>query len=562
MSISEGVVQQIKDTINIVDLIEEYLPIKKVGKNYRTNCPFHQDDTPSFYVSPELNIFHCFGCGKSGDIFTFIMEYDKTSFSEALRILANKAGIEIGGFEHKNKILYLIHDFACEFYHKNLLKSPKVLEYLKKRGNTEDTIGKFKLGFAPSGSELLKEAKKEFKIDDLINSGLVKKTESGLKDRFFLRLMFPLFSISGQVIGFGGRRLSKGGAKYLNSPDTPIHKKGKNLYSLWHTKEEIRKNESAILVEGYFDFLSLYQEGVKNTAACLGTSLTNEQAELLSRYADEVIIFFDKDAAGRAATLRSLGMLLNLGVTVKIGNTGSRKDPDEIILKGGVEEFKNFLSNASDFIIYTLDRIKEDYDLSSPIGLSKGIERVSIVLSQIRDPLKKELYKEIVSRKLMIREDLLNIEKSTKTSVIANKTIDISDREKIELGLFYAITQKVEEREVVFSIISDEDISNPYLKKAFRLLKKGEEIEIDDIIQSLSKNQIDYLLRESQQPEISALSSALRLKNYLLDNLIDRKRRELQKVEENGGDESMLLKEIKSLIEERVRVSKEVIGEI
>jgi DNA primase len=374
--------------------------------------------------------------------------------------------------------------------------------------------------------------------------------------------MFPLFSISGQVIGFGGRRLSKGGAKYLNSPDTPIHKKGKNLYSLWHTKEEIRKNESAILVEGYFDFLSLYQEGVKNTAACLGTSLTNEQAELLSRYADEVIIFFDKDAAGRAATLRSLGMLLNLGVTVKIGNTGSRKDPDEIILKGGVEEFKNFLSNASDFIIYTLDRIKEDYDLSSPIGLSKGIERVSIVLSQIRDPLKKELYKEIVSRKLMIREDLLNIEKSTKTSVIANKTIDISDREKIELGLFYAITQKVEEREVVFSIISDEDISNPYLKKAFRLLKKGEEIEIDDIIQSLSKNQIDYLLRESQQPEISALSSALRLKNYLLDNLIDRKRRELQKVEENGGDESMLLKEIKSLIEERVRVSKEVIGEI
>lgn len=562
MPFSEGVVQQIKDIVNIVDLIEEYLPLKKVGKNYRTNCPFHQDDTPSFYVSPELNIFHCFGCGKSGDIFTFIMEYDKTSFPEALRVLADKAGIELKGFEHKNKTLYSIHDFACDFYHKNLLSNLKVLNYLKKRGINEDSIDKFKLGFAPSGSEFLKKAKKEFKLDDLTKAGLVKKTKSGLKDRFFLRLMFPLFSISGQIIGFGGRRLSKGGAKYLNSPDTPIHKKGKNLYSLWHSKEDIRKNDSAILVEGYFDFISLFQEGIKNSVACLGTSLTNDQAELLSRYADEVIIFFDRDAAGKAATLRSLGMLLNLGVTVKIGNTGSRKDPDEIILKGGIEEFKSLLSNSSDFVIYSLDRIKEDYDLSSPVGLSKGIERVSLVINQIGDPLKKELYKGVVAKKLMIREDLLEIENPKKISTKAEKVADLSEREKIELSLLYAITKNEEEREAVSGVIKDEDISNPYLRKAFRLLNEDGELDIDDITESLSKSQIDFLFRESQKPEVSAVLCALRLKNYILDNLIDRKGRELQMVEEVGGDESRLLNEIKSLIEERERMRKEVKGGI
>ncbi len=557
MSLSGGVVHQIKEVINIADLIEEYLPLKKVGKNYRTNCPFHQDDTPSFYVSPELNIYHCFGCGKSGDIFNFVMEYEKVSFPESLKILGNKVGIEIGEFEGKNKVLYSIHESACEFYQDSLLKSPKVLDYLKKRGINNKIIDEFKLGFAPSGSEFLKEARKKFKIDDLITAGIVKKTQGELKDRFFLRLMFPLFSPSGQIIGFGGRRLSKKGPKYLNSPDTPIHKKGRNLYSIYHTKEEIRKKSGVILVEGYFDFLSIYQSGIKNSVACMGTALTNDQAELLSRYADEVIIFFDRDAAGKAATLRSLGMLLNLGVTVKIGNTGSKKDPDEIILKGGVEQFKNLLSQASDFVVYALNQIKETHDLSSPLGLSKAIEKVTEILSQIRDPLKKELYKGVVARNLMVREDLLNIEKSKQLSYSAKSTPDISEREKTELSLFYAITHKPGERDTIFSIIKEEEISNPYLRKAFRLMKEGQRIDLDEIVESLPENQIDYVLKESEQPEISPLSIAFRLKSFLLNDLIDKKSRELQKIEKDGEGGALLLREIKDLVEERERLRKE-----
>jgi len=558
MSITEGVVHQIKDAINIVDLIEEYLPLKKSGKNYVTNCPFHEDDTPSFYVTPELNFFHCFGCGKSGDIITFVMEYEKVPFQEAVRMLANKAGIEIGEFGGKNKVLYSIHDFAAEFYHDSLQKSSKVLGYLGKRGIKEETIDEFQLGFAPSGSEFLKVAKKKFKIEDLLTSGLIKRTGTTVKDRFFLRLLFPLFSSGGQLIGFGGRRLSKIGPKYLNSPDTPIHKKGKNLYSLWHTKEDIRREGRIILVEGYFDFLSLYQAGIKNSVACLGTALTNDQAELLSRYANEVIIFFDRDKAGRAATLRSLGMLLDRGVNVKVGNTGAKKDPDEIILEGGKKEFQRLLSLASELFDYTLDRIKEEYDLASPLGLSKAIERVSAMLSQIKDPIKKEIYRKAVSGKLMIEEYLLEAKEPMRPSSKIEKIAPVSEREMCELSLLYAIAQRPEEKDTVFSLINDEEISNPYLRKALRLLKEGGEMKLDDIIESLPKSHIDYLVRESEKPEISVLSSAIRLKNFLLNELIERKKRELQRIEEGGGDSGEALKEFKCLIEKRERMRKGV----
>ncbi|MCK4525902.1 DNA primase [candidate division WOR-3 bacterium] len=554
----DGVVRQIKEVIDIADLIGDYLPLKKTGKNYRTNCPFHKDDTPSFFVSPELSLFHCFGCGKSGDIITFVMEYEKVPFVEALRMLADKAGIEIGGFSDENKILYSIHDFATDFYHKYLLKTPKVLEYLKKRGITKETIEEFKLGFAPAGSEFLKEAKKKFKIDDLIKSGLAKEKGGDLLDRFFLRLLFPLFSSGGQVIGFGGRQLSKRGPKYLNSPDTPIHKKGKNLYSIWHTKQEIRAKGSVILVEGYFDFISLYQSGIKNSVAALGTALTNNQAELLSRYADDVIIFFDADAAGRAATLRSLGMLLNLGVNVRIGNTGSRKDPDEIILKEGKEEFLNLIANSKDFVDHTLDQIKEEFDISSPLDLSKAVERVLTILNQINDPVKKEIFKGIISKKLLIKEGLLNVESQRKSSTRIDKTPDISYRDRCEMSLLYAFIQEPERMNDVFSIVLEEDISNAYLRKVFRLLKSGEKIELEDIIDSLSEKQMEYIMKESRKPEVSAVSSAIELKKYLLDSLIVQKRRKLQKVEADGEEGEEILVEIEKLVEQREQMKETV----
>ncbi|MEA1912660.1 MAG: DNA primase [candidate division WOR-3 bacterium] len=561
MSISDEVTRQIKDKIEIVDLIEDYLPLKKVGKNYRTNCPFHKDDTPSFYVSPDLNIFHCFGCGKSGDIITFIMEYEKVSFPEAVRILANKAGIEIGGFGGENKILYTIHKFATDFYHKRLLNSPRVLDYLGKRGIESETIKEFKLGFAPSGNNFLPEAKKKFKVDDLMRSGLVKESKGNIKDHFFLRLLFPLFSPSGRVIGFGGRRLSKKGPKYLNSPDTPIHKKGKNLYSLWHTKEEIRKLKTVILVEGYFDFLSIYQAGIKNAVACLGTSLTGDQAQLLSRYADEVVIFFDRDAAGRKATLRSLGMLLNEGVDVKIGKPETGKDPDEIIHTRGIEKFKGLLEESSDFVDWTLNRIRDEYDLSSPMGLSRAVEEVSSILSQIREPTRYEIYKEAISRKLAVRQDLLEVKKTPRNLEVRQKMHEIPERDEFELSFIYAMIEKPEERESVFSILNEEDIENPHLKKWFRLMRENKVVSIEEVIESLPKNLMDYVIRESEKPAISATLSAINLKKYSLDKLIERKRLELQRVEEKGDEEVGLLREIRDLIDERRELKEgEIIG--
>lgn len=564
MLVSDEVINQIKEKIEIVHLIGDYLPLKKAGKNYATNCPFHKDDTPSFHVSPALNIFHCFGCGKSGDVITFIMEFEKVPFMEAVRILAERAGIQIGKLEGKNEILYSIHDFAADFYHKELLKSTEVLGYLKKRALKEDTIEEFKLGFAPYGSNFLPKAKKEFKIQDLIKSGLVKKSNGGLKDTFFLRLLFPLFSPSGRIIGFGGRRLSKKGPKYLNSPDTPIHKKGKNLYSLWHTKEEIRKIEKVLLVEGYFDFLSLYQADIRNAVACLGTSLTIDQTELISRYAKEVILFFDEDKAGKTATLRSLGMLLGEGINVKIGKGGKSKDPDEIIVKEGKQAFEKLIKESGDFMEWMLDRVRNKYKLSSPLELSKAVEEIKSMLEAIRDPTKKEIYKDFISKRLAIRNELLAQTKAKQTTIISQKTSNIGEREEYELDLIFAILENPKEKEVVLSTIKEEHFQNPHLKKSFRLIKEGANLKTKDFISSLPSSLVEYLMKKSGAPVNSAMTCAISLKKYHLNKLIEEKITALQKInlrKNKEENETLLCKEIDELKEEREQLKKgELLG--
>jgi len=559
MPISDEVINQIKEKIDIVHLIGDYLPLKKAGKNYIANCPFHKDDTPSFNVSPALNIFHCFGCGKSGDVITFVMEFEKVPFAEAVRILAEKAGIKIGKFEGKNEVLYSIHDFAADFYHKELLKSTEVLNYLKKRAVSSDTIKEFKLGFAPYGSNFLSEAKKEFKIQDLTNSGLIKKSSGGLKDTFFLRLLFPLFSSSGRIIGFGGRRLSKKGPKYLNSSDTPIHKKGKNFYSLFHTKEEIRKTEKVLLVEGYFDFLSLYQAGIKNAIACLGTSLTTDQAELISRYAKEVTLFFDEDNAGKIATLRSLGMLLGEGINVKIGKGGKAKDPDEIISKEGKQAFEKLLKESDDFMDWILDRIRNRYTLSSPLDLSKAIEEIKSILETIQDTTKREIYKESIAKKLAIRNELLAQTTAKKAIMISNKKTAIEEREELELDIILSMLEKPEERSAVFNIIKEEHFQNPHLKKTYRSLKEGSDLKTKDIINTLPPPFVEYLIKKSELPVNPVITCAISLKKYHLNRLIEEKIVALQKINDNNKEESketLLCKEIDELKAEREQLKK------
>ena len=564
MLVSDGAINQIKERIEIAQLIGDYLPLKKAGKNYVTNCPFHKDDTPSFHVSPALNIFHCFGCGKSGDVITFVMEFEKVPFTEAVRILAERAGIQIGRFEGENEILYSIHNFAADFYHKELLKSPEVLGYLKKRALTIDTIKEFKLGFAPYGSNFLPSAKKEFKIQDLIKSGLVKNSNGSLKDKFFLRLLFPLFSPSGRIIGFGGRRLSKKGPKYLNSPDTPIHKKGKNLYSLHHTKEQIRNTEKVLLVEGYFDFLSLYQAGIKNAVACLGTSLTADQTELIGRYAKEVTLFFDEDNAGKIATLRSLGMLLGEGINVKIGKGGKAKDPDEIIVKDGKEAFDKLIKESDDFIDWVLNRIKNKYNLSSPVYLSKAIDEIKSLLEVIRDPTKKEIYKDFIAKRLAIRSELLTQSKQNEANILTRRKSNINDREELELSLIFAMLENRSEKEDVLSIIKEEHFENPHLKKSFRLIKEGTNLKIKDFISSLPPSFVEYLMKKSEETTNSPITCAKNLKKYHLENLIVEKRMELQRIEKKGdkeNKEAFLLRDIRNLGNEMNQLKKgEVLG--
>lgn len=564
MHVSDGVINQIKEKTDIAHLIGDYLPLKKAGKNYIANCPFHKDDTPSFSVSPSLNIFHCFGCGKSGDAITFVMEFEKVPFAEAVRMLAERAGIKIGKFEGKNEILYSIHEFAVDFYHRELLKSSEVLNYLKKRAVTTAAIKEFKLGFAPYGTNFLPKAKKEFKTQDLINSGLIKKSSGGLRDTFFLRLLFPLFSPSGRIIGFGGRRLSKKGPKYLNSPDTPIHKKGKNLYSLFHTKEEIRKTEKVLLVEGYFDFLSLYQTGIKNAVACLGTSLTTDQAELISRYAKEVTLFFDEDNAGKIATLRSLGILLGEGINVRIGKGGKGKDPDEIITKEGKQAFEKLLKESDDFMEWILDRIRNKYTLNSPLDLSRAIEEIKSILEVIQDTTKREIYKEFIAKKLAIRNELLHQTTTKKTTIILDRKINIGERDELESDIIFSMLENPKERNAVFDIIKEEHFKNPHLKKTYRSLKEGSNLKTKDIINNLPPSFVEYLMKKSGLPVNSAITCAISLKKYHLNRLIEEKITALQKIDDKKKDETqetLLCKEIDELKAEREQLKKgELLG--
>ncbi len=332
MRFSSDLLEEIRNHCDIVNIISEYVHLKPAGKGFRGLCPFHEEKTPSFMVSPEKQLFHCFGCGEGGNVYNFIMKYEKVSFFEAVKMLAKKSGVSLPANEEKENILYRkkerlskLNNLVANYYREGLFRTPqgeKILNYLKKRGINDSTIEKYKLGYASAGWDVLTDFlnKKGYSYEDLIKVGLIKKskTEGKFLDYFRNRIIFPIFDLQGRIIGFGGRVLDDSLPKYINSPETLIYNKGSNLYSLNFAKEDIRKNNSAIIVEGYTDVLITQQYGFNNVVASLGTALTIKQIELIKRFTDTVLIAYDADSAGNMATLRSLDLLVKSGLEVKV----------------------------------------------------------------------------------------------------------------------------------------------------------------------------------------------------------------------------------------------------
>lgn len=412
--IAGEVIEQVREATDIVALISEYVPLKKAGRRYRALCPFHTEKTPSFFVDPERQLYHCFGCQAGGNAFSFLMEHEKLSFIEAVRMLAQRAGIDlperrVSEAGERFDALYEANAHAAEFYHRLLLRSEgeAARRYLLDRRFTEQTLKEFQLGYAPgSWDRLLRSARRSgIKTEALERAGLVILSEKGTRyDRFRHRILFPIASLTGRVVGFGGRALGEEEVKYINSPDTAIYQKGRVLFGLCQAKGEIRRTGRALVVEGYTDLLRLVQHGIRNVVATSGTALTREQGYLLARYAGEAVLVFDGDEAGSAAALRGSEELLAAGIEVRIARVPAGLDPDVWLEEIGQQEFLEKIADARSAFDLKIEAAREGRALSDPDTKVVVIRAMAPLLASMRDDVRRRVYAHELATRLHVDE--------------------------------------------------------------------------------------------------------------------------------------------------------------
>jgi DNA primase len=425
MRISESKIEEVRNSISIVDLISEYVQLRKRGKNYIGLCPFHSEKTPSFTVSEDKQIYHCFGCHNGGNVFKFLMEYKKISFLESIQELAEQLGIEIStedeGYTEKQseqEIFYDINTEAARYFSNNLLNDPEgeiARNYFQKRNIKPQTMRAFGLGYALNGWENLVNFLKEKNIDldKALQLGLIGRNNDGrVYDKLPGRIIFPIFSPNGRVVAFAGRVLSEQdkGAKYINSPESIIYIKGRILYGLSLAKDDIRKLDKAIIVEGYMDLISLYQAGIKSVVAVSGTALTDDQVQLLSRYTKNVVLLFDADTAGIKASMRSIEILLKKDFEVKIATLPKDEDPDSYVTKFGKDAFDEIIKRAENFLEYQTAYYEAQGMFNEPGKMAEAIRDLVKPIALIDDELKRNLLIRSVARRFNLREKLLESE--------------------------------------------------------------------------------------------------------------------------------------------------------
>lgn len=511
-------IQEIKDRLNIVDVLSSYIQLKKAGTNYKANCPFHHEKTASLMVSPSKQIWHCFGCGEGGDIFGFMMKYENVDFQEALRILAERAGVELPKFTRQNAAqeqykdkLFRINDLAARFYHETLMKSHAAegaRNYLQKRGLSYATLRDWQIGYSPSEFHVLENflLKKGFDLKEMIDAGVSSKSPKGdVYDRFFGRITFPIVNYSGETAGFTARILddSAKAAKYVNSPETQVYSKGRVIFGLYQAKQEIRKQDCAIVVEGNMDVITAHQAGFKNVVASSGTAFTYEQLQMLSRLTKNLKFAFDTDAAGATATRRALESALQLGFTVYILNIKDAKDPDELIKKDP-KLFAETSQNAPLYLDYFFEKSFENYDPTSVQQKKEIAASLVPLLRQLSDPLEAAHYIRILAQRLNTPEktvyELIARHKAQAPQRAASKS------EKQPAPLLkpknYQLEQKLlgyalfrpEYAKEIFENCADSDFSDSELQPVIAALRnKPEDQSPDDFIASMPDQELAKL---------------------------------------------------------------------
>ena len=515
--IPEETIERIRNTADIYDVVAQYVDLKKRGRNYFGLCPFHSEKTPSFSVAPDKQIYHCFGCGSGGNVFSFIVEHEKVTFIEAVQQLGEKYGIRVqyeagSGSTEFFSSLYQAHHVAAELYHNTLYsdQGKAALEYLHDRGLNDDILKMYQIGFAPDSWDTLSNKVKplDMKIEVYDKSGLFVKTEHGWRDRFRSRIMFPIYHPSGKVIAFGGRIFnSDDPAKYLNSPETPLYRKSEVFYGLHKTRDSIRKFGTAVLVEGYTDFLQLVQLGIPNVVALSGTALANKHAAQIRKFASKVYLAYDGDDAGINATLRAGYVLLQAGVEPLIIEVPPNQDPDNWVRNEGIGPFQEAMGAGISLLLFHLkkkdlrnlsgtDRSQLVQDILGEVaGISDGIIRDDI-LKLLAQELQVDEIEIIRLFKQKSRKKRRSTPSSKQTAL--NKSMFTSAVQKAQLEIIRALAFQFDEvYPAVEPVLDFELFDEPILKKLGGLLiKEKTSIELSAVIDQFDDRQEQELVSE------------------------------------------------------------------
>ena len=590
---SDEIIDEIRQSNDIVDVISQYVRLKRSGRNYFGLCPFHNEKSPSFSVSPDKQIFHCFGCGVGGNVFTFLMKIEGISFIEAIQNLAERANIvlpklennEESGKEELKAKVYKVNGFAAEYYHKNLyLPTAKIAqEYVKKRKLSNETLKSFRIGFSGKFDELFKELKKQgFGETEILESGLVNKNDRGQYiDRYRNRLMFPICDVRGRVIAFGGRVLDDSKPKYINSPENVVYSKGRHLFGLNVAKKGQGMLKKLLIVEGYMDVISLHQRGITNVVAPLGTALTQQQGWLLRKNAEQIILSFDSDEAGLNAKIRALEILQNMGCDLRVLNMEGAKDPDEYIVKFGNARFTNLIEKALSVVEFKVKLLKDKLNLENINDKIKFLNEIAKIISKIDNNMEREVYIDKISKEYDISKEAIysEVNKLTyskksdekvlekKKPVLVHKNeniVQISEAVKRRENTILSIllTENINFFEVIKQNMKPEDfkdeLNKKIAKKLYEELEKGNS-NINAILDEMTGEEQNHITEiMAMDYEIEDMEKAIDdiMQSYEKEKLNQRKLEIIELLEKQTEEEQKksLEKELNDIIIKLVKL--------
>lgn len=595
--IPDHIIDRIRDSVDIVEVVSRYISLKKQGKNFKANCPFHTEKTPSFTVSPEKQIFYCFGCGAGGNVFNFLMRYEKISFIEAINKLSEETGIEVPKFkESEQRVseyerLYRANQFAAEQFYNHLKNNYKELQgYLEKRGIKEKTLDFFKVGYSPNEWDFLYNIilQEKMALGPFLQAGLILQSEkesSKKYDRFRNRIIFPIHNLSGRVVAFGGRTLSADpdSPKYLNSSESPIYLKSQILYGLYFSKEWIRKEDVVIFVEGYMDYIQLFQNDIKNVVATSGTALTEDHTKLIQRYTKNIILCYDADEAGINAALRGGQILFENDLDVRVLILPENEDPDSYVKKNGPSAFYALVESSEGYFNFKARNLEKSIGGDSISDKSRVVDELLTSIATHSDPVKQNFYVNVIAQRYGLQENTLmqevirkqklissrqrrydqSREKSDSAAVKAKPLVGAWSAEKDILIILLKHFSDV--KKLIFDIVEPLDFLNDDFQTIFLFIKENQNINSEELLHRILGLELDEysislitgdIFREIENPDRYLNDCIQKVKMMRYQKEIDQLHNELKLISPQDSKYNEVLQKVNEILSKIQNIRK------